>query len=136
MNAEESVQASMTLLERMAEEPRAVLETLNPTEQERVITELGVLAERAAGVQAEADLLYVADAVHRMVEETPALGVLLLPDEVPVDAAQEQQPTTRKITATYDEAAYRKSRHAQERAAQIRNRVVECRQRLERALRE
>ena len=68
----------MTLLERMAEEPRTVLETLNPTEQERVITELGVLAERAAGVQAEADLLYVADAVHRMVEETPALGVLLL----------------------------------------------------------
>ena len=135
MNAEDSVRASMTLLEHMSEEPRTVLEALNPTEQERVITELGVLAEQAAGVQAEADLLYVADSVHRLVEEIPALGVLLLPDEMRVNAAQEQGPRTRKITKTYDERAYRKSRHAQERAAQIRNRVVECRQRLEKALR-
>ena len=122
MNAEDSVRASMTLLEHMSEEPRTVLEALNPTEQERVITELGVLAEQA-------------DSVHRLVEEIPALGVLLLPDEMRVNAAQEQGPRTRKITKTYDERAYRKSRHAQERAAQIRNRVVECRQRLEKALR-
>ena len=135
MNAEETVRASLTLLEQMSEEPGTVLEALNPTEQERVMTELGVLAERAAGVQAEADLLFVADSVHRLVEEIPALGVLLLPDEMRVDAAQEQRPRTRKVTVNYDQAAYRKSRHAQERAAQIRNRVVECRQRLEKALR-
>lgn len=136
MNVEETVHASMMLLEHMSEDPRAVLEALTPTEQQRVMTELGVLAERAAGVQAEADLLYVADAVQRLLEEIPALGVLLLPDEMRVNAAQEQRPRTRKITATYDQTAYRKSRHAQERAAQIRNRVIECRQRLEKALRE
>lgn len=135
MNTSEMVRDSQALLEQMSAEPEAVLEALDPAERSRVLKELRVLAEQTSEVEAEADLLYVADEVHRFVEETPALATLLLPSDMRVTAAQER-PKTRKITADLDEKLYRKSRYAQEQAVQIRNRVVECRARLERALRD
>ena len=47
-----------------------------------------------------------------------------------------EQPKVRKVTAAYDDAAYRERRYAQEWAAQLRNHVVECRLKLERVLQE
>ena len=134
MDTEKTVRESMAMLERMSEAPETVLEALDPAHRDRVITRLGVLADRAAGVQAEADLMYVAGAVRRLVEETPALAAWLMPGET--GEAAQAGPRRRKITFGYDQAAYRKSRYAQEQAAQIRNHVVECRARLESALQE
>ena len=126
----DKVQDSQKLLQWMARKPDEVLEALDPAERRSVLAELHALADQAARVQSEEDLSRLSDAVHRIFARMPAL----LQE---IDAAEPQsQPTRRKITFDYDEAAYRKSRYAQERAAQIRNSVVECRLRLERALRE
>ncbi len=136
MDLEDAVRDSMALLERMmAQKPETVLGALEPAEREKVIAELRVLANQAAGVQAKMDLLYVTSAVHRLVRGTPGLASLLLPQEARLTVAPEQ-PKRRKVTADYDERVYRKSQYAQDRAAEIRNHVVTCRERLERALRE
>lgn len=133
MDVEETVRDSQVLLEQMTEEPEAVLEALQPAERTEVVTELRALSGRAAEVQTEAELVEVADAVHRLVEETPALAALLLPKEMDVTRARKRRKT-RKITVDQHEAAYSKDLHAQEHAARIRNRVVECRGQLEQAL--
>lgn len=135
MSTEEAVRDSQMLLEQIAREPQVMLAALDPGELDRMMDGLSGLSELASKVQAEADLLYVAEAVHRLVEEMPALTALLLASDAVAQATQKWR-TTRKMTARYDEAAYQKSLHAQRRAAQIRNRVVECRQNLEEALRE
>jgi tetratricopeptide (TPR) repeat protein len=130
VNVAETVRDGQVLLEQMTEEPEAVLKVLDPEEQTRVVTELRTLDGRAGGVRTEADLLYVADAIHRLVEETPALAALLLPQEMDVQAAQNQ----RKIIPAYHEVTSSESQYAQEHAAQIRNHVIECRKELEQAL--
>jgi len=96
---------------------------------------LRALADRCAEVEDKEALRHATDAVHRLVGETPALGALLLPRETSVTLPRER-PTTRKVTFEYDQKAYRKSRYAQDRGAQIRNHVVVCRQKLESALQE
>ncbi len=134
MDVEETVRDSQVLLEQMTEEPEAVLEALQPAERTEVVAELHTLSERAARVQTEAELMEVADAVHRLVEETPALAALLLPREIGATRVPKRRKT-RKITVDNHKAAYSKDLHAQEHAARIRNRVVECRGQLEQALR-
>lgn len=133
MSVDEAMRNSQALLEQISGQPEAVLAALDPGERVRVVDELSALAERASGVQAEADLLYVAEAVHGLIEETPALAALLLPTETET-RVDRGRLKTRKLTRDYDDAAYRKSPRAQRQAAQIRNRVVECRQNLTRAL--
>jgi hypothetical protein len=133
VDSEQRVLGSLTLLEKMAAKPHAVLDVLTLSDQEKIMDQLRVLTEEASGVEAEADLAYVIDKVHLLVAETPALAALLLAQEVRMPVTQDQA-TTRKVTRKRDLEAYRKSRHAQERAAQIRNHVVECRRRLEQAL--
>src|SRR5215211_9290588 len=135
MATEQAVQSSLGLLQRMSENPRAVLEALDPAGRDEMMTELSVLAERSAGVEDEADLLYVTDALHRLLKEMPVLAKLLLPRNGEATSAQEQ-PTTRKITFNYAHRARQKSTYAQDHAAQIHNHVVQCRQELQRALRE
>ncbi len=135
VDTEQAVQSSVRLLQRMSENPKAVLEVLDPVRRNEVMTELSVLAERSARVEDEADLLYVTDTLHRLIKEIPALARLLLPRNGEATSTQER-PTTRKITFKYDQGAYNKSLYAQQHAAQIRNHVVQCRQGLERALRE
>jgi hypothetical protein len=130
MDAAESVRDSQVLLEQLIEEPEAVLEALDTEEQARLVAELGTLDYRAAEVRTEADLLYVADAIHRLIEETPTLAALLLPQGIDMEAAQNQ----RKITTDYHEATSSRGRYVQEHAAQIRNHVVACRRRLEQTL--
>ena len=142
MEADE-VQSSRKLLERMARKPEEVLEALDPLERRSVLSELGVLADQAASVQSEEDLSRLSDAVHRLSARIPSLSQ----QEIGV-AEPPRQPVRRKITFEYDEKAYRIGSHrdvkeddearkrvyAMEHAAQIRNYVVECRLRLEKAL--
>lgn len=132
VGSEGAIRDSMALLERMmAQQPEALLGALEPGDREIVIAELRELANRAARVRAEADLLEVAGAVQRLVRGTPAWATLLLPKKRKV----------RKVTPAYDKKVHEiylqdPSQIAQERAAQIRNHVVKTRERLERALRE
>ena len=131
MDTEQAVQSSIGLLQRISENPRAVLELLDPAERDRLMTQLSELAEWSAGVKDEADLLYVTDTLHR----------LLMLRNSEATSAQEQ-PTTRKVTIEYAREAYGeehgeeydKRLYIQEHAAQIHNHVVRCRETLERVL--
>jgi hypothetical protein len=135
MGVAETVRDSEVLLEQMTEKPEAVLEALDPEDGVRVMSNLHVLTSEAAKVRSEADLLYVANRLRRLVEGMPALAALFLLSDPHATEARKRSKR-RKITKAYYEAAQQESRHAQERAAQIRNHVVECRQNLGRALQE
>jgi hypothetical protein len=126
------VSDSLILLEQMAENPEEVVEALAPAERESIVDILRALEGQSAGVRDEAELLALADAVNRLVEETPALAALLLPEEMDVGAVQEE----RKITLEDYGADAPESQYVQEYAPQIRNHIVECRQELERQLHE
>jgi len=132
MDATQMVEDARILLEQMSESPDTVLTSLDQAEQSTVIAALAGLADRAAAVQTEAELLTVAEAMHRLVEDTPALRALLLPSEEEVAAARAQ----RTITLADHRATTNTNAHVHAHAAQIRNTMVECRQRLEQALRE
>ncbi len=71
MSAVERVRESQKLLEQMARYPAAVLGSLGQVEHERLIEELDMLADRAAAVRTEADLLDVAQEIRRLIEKTP-----------------------------------------------------------------
>jgi hypothetical protein len=129
----QAVQNSIELLQRMSENPKAVLEALDPAGRNRVMTELSLLAEHSAGVEDEADLLYVTDALHRLPKETPALAKLLFPRNEEVTSPQERR-TTRTITIDDIKVAYDKNLYAQEHAAEIHNHVVRCRKVLQQSL--
>lgn len=133
MGIAETAQESEMLLEKMLKEPEAVLETLDPADRDKVVADLYELADRSEKVQSEADLMAVANKIWRLIESTPGLDTFLLEfSERPKSTASKR----RKITAAYHERSRRESQYAQERAAQIRNRIIECRQNLERALQE
>jgi hypothetical protein len=133
LDAEEMVWSSQALLEQMTEEPEAVLEALDPAEQARVVAELRALAGRSAGVRDEAGLLHVADDIHRLVEETPALKALLLPKEMDVAKAQNKRTYTLQV---HEEATSPETEYVQERESQITNTLVECYETLEAKMRE
>ena len=58
---------------------------LDAAEQSAVMQELGTLAERAATIQGGADLLKLADAIFRLVEDRPGIRALLLPEGTDVE---------------------------------------------------
>ena len=132
VDTDRMVSDSLTLLEQMTENPEEVVGALVPTERQRTVEKLRALEEQSAGVQNEAELLALADAVNGLVEKTPALAALLLPEGMDVGAAQEQ----RRITLEDYGADAPESRYVQEYAPQIRNHIVECRKELERQLQE
>jgi hypothetical protein len=158
MDTEKTVRDGIRLLEQIARNPEDVVEALAPAEGKRTVEKLCVLEEQSAGVQNEAELLALADAVNRLIEETPALAALLLPDEMDVGTAQEVRKITledyaadapespyvqgysaqevRKITLESYGTGAPESRYVQEYVPQIRNHIVECRKELERQLRE
>ncbi len=126
MDTEQAIQSTIRVLQRLSENPQAVLEVLDPPERDRVMADLSVLAERSARMEGEAYLLYVTDALHRLLRETPALAELLLPRKGEITSAQER-PTTRKVSFKQDRDAYEKyetMRYARSRATEIRNHVV------------
>src|SRR5829696_4654684 len=135
MGVAETVRQSEAVLKRMTEDSEVILMSLNPEERVRVVSVLDALDREAAGVRSEADLLYVANTVRRLVERTPPLATLLLPQDSYAMGTRDPR-IRRKVTRAQHEAAQRESPYAQKRAAQIRNHVVECRQSLERALQE
>lgn len=127
MSVEEIVRNSELLLKQLAEEPETVLKALSTAERTGVVSILQDLSIEAAEARSEADLLYVANRVRRLVEKTPALAAQLsLPNLYPT--------RRRGVSASNHQAEQRESRYAQERAAQIRNHIVECQQRLSQAL--
>jgi hypothetical protein len=146
VDIEKAVRGSIRLLERMAEDPNAVLKALDPEEQDRVMTELRMLADWSTRVRNEADLRNLTDAVHCLIEETPALTAFLSSREGGVTAVQKRR-TTRTITSGYTDSrplgtsggrtksAY-ESWHVRAHADQIGNHVFNVRQKLEWALRE
>jgi hypothetical protein len=130
----------------LAEHPKVVLKELSPEEQDRVMAELRALADRSTGVENEADLRNLTDAVHHLVEETPALTAFLSSRERGVRTAQ-KQPTTRKVPFEYvDSRSPRTSEgrteetyeewQVQAHAIQIGNHVFDVRRKLKKALRE
>lgn len=135
MSVAERVRESQMLLEQITWDPKVVLWSLSRKELERLVKELGVLDDKAASVRTEADLLAVTDAIDRLARKIPTPVRPLPPRETGVTEVPKRR-RTRKITVTDHEAAYRKSLYAQEYAAHIRNRVVECRQELEQTLQE
>jgi len=127
VNEMDMVQRSQHLLEEMSDDPEGVLAELGPVEGQKVVADLSALAEQAEEVQTEAALLELADAIHRLIEDTPALADLLLPEGMEV---------RKTITPSIHNAAYEKSQYAQEYAARVRNRLVEAHEELEQALRD
>jgi CHAT domain-containing protein/tetratricopeptide (TPR) repeat protein len=125
------VKGSLDLLEQMTENPDEVRAALDPEERKRVVAELHDLESRAAGVQTNKDLLTLADAVHQLVESTPALADLLLPEEV--DAATEQEKRWFYIE---DPKPSCEALHIQENTTLILNEVHELRWNLEESARE
>lgn len=146
VDTEQAVQNTIGILQRISENPQAVLQVLDPAGQDKVMTELSVLVDRSTGVENEADLRNLTDAVRRLIEETPALAAFVSAHEESVRTAQ-KLPTTRKIPFGYrgprssstsggrPETPY-EDWHAQAHATLISNHVFNIRRKLERALQE
>lgn len=132
MDAEKMMQDSLILLEQITENPNDVLWVLGPKAQNEVLAKLRNLEKQAAEARSRDKLLALADAVNRLVEKTPELRKLLIPEGMDVGAAQEE----RKITLEDYGASPPESQCVQEYAPQIRNHIVECRKELERQLQE
>ena len=132
VDTEKMMSDSLILLEQMTENPKDVLRELTPKQRVKVIAALRDMETQGAEAQSRAELMTLADAVTSLVEETPALAALLLPEEMDLEAAQVE----RRITLEEFGANHPESRYVQEYAPQIRNHIVECRQELERQLQE
>lgn len=119
------VRDSQVMLEQMAEEPEAVLEALGPTEGRAVLVRLRELSGQAAGVNTGAELLELADAVHRLVEQTPALADLLL--------EQGAGATNQRTFPALDpnDPAHGESPQAAEKAVLMRNHMANLAERLD-----
>ena len=132
MNEEQIVRDAKILLEQITEYPEEILTSLKQKERRKVLEKLYSLSKRANIIQDKVELLEVTDAIHRLVEDTPKLRTLLLPDETNIAKDQSK----RAVTIADHKAVTEENRYIQEHAAQIHNRVIECRKRLEQALEE
>jgi hypothetical protein len=130
MNAQQSVEEALILLEQIRDYPDEVLQKLDANEQATVMRELYVLAEQAATLQSGTDLLQLADAIHCLVESQAGLCSLLLPEGTDVA----QQRTQRSVTLADYQATTAMDAYVQQWAPQIRNTVIEVRAQLEVAL--
>jgi len=128
VNKDRMVSDSLILLEQMSEYPKEVVAALAPAERKSTLENLRSLEEQSTGVQNEEELLALADAINRLVEKTPALAALLLPEGMDMGAAQEE----RRITLQDYRGDAPKGQFVQEHAPQIRNHIIECRMELER----
>jgi hypothetical protein len=132
MSQEQRVREVLILLLQMSVDAKDVVQVLDEAERSSFIKQLGVLYEQAAAVQSDADLSNLIDAIHRLVEDRPALVSLLLPEGN--DAIQ--QSPLRSVSMADHLATVEPNAYAQARAPQIRNVVIECRTQLEAALQE
>jgi hypothetical protein len=132
MNLEQRVREVLILLLQMSEDPIEVVQVLDEAVRSSFIKELGVLGKQAAAIQSGADLSNLIDAIHRLVEDRPALVSLLLPEG---NDATQQSPL-RSVSMADHLATVEPNAYAQARAPQIHNAIIECRTQLEAALQE
>jgi hypothetical protein len=130
MNIEQSVEGALSLLEQIRDYPDEVLQELDENEQANVMRELDVLAEQAATLQSDTDLLQLADAIYSLVESQAGLRSLLLPEGTDVA----QQLAQRSVTLADYQATTAMDAYVQQWAPQIRNAVIEVGAQLEAAL--
>lgn len=126
------VQDAELLLKQMKGLPKSVLAAVPLAGRSDFIAAMDALTDRADKVQTEEDLLALADAIHRLVEEMPQLRALLLPD------GRNVAPThvPRQVTPEDHEKTSGKNEHVQARAVQIRNSVIDCSKTLKEVLRQ
>lgn len=129
MSIDRQLRTAEILLEQIAEEPEAILRLLQPAERDAVMAELRRLEVQAESVASEESILDVSMGVHELVSMSPSLRRTLLPS-IDIDSPQ------RQITVMAHQATAERREHVQRQAAQIRNRMLECRKKLEEALRE
>ena len=132
MSQEQRVREVLILLLQMSEDAKDAVQVLDEAERSSFIKELGVQYEQAAAIQSDADLSNLIDAIHRMVEDRPALVSLLLSQG---NDATQQSPL-RSVSMADHLATVESNAYAQARAPQIRNAIIECRTQLEAALQE
>ena len=132
MSQEQRVREVLILLLQKSEDAKDAVQVLDEAERSSFIKELGVQYEQAAALQSDADLSNLIDAIHRMVEDRPALVSLLLSQGH--DATQ--QSPLRSVSMADHLATVEPNAYAQARAPQIRNAIIECRTQLEAALQE
>jgi hypothetical protein len=130
MNAQQSVEEALILLEQISEDPNEILQVLDEAEQLAMMKNLDILAKRAAIIQSGADLLSLVDAIYRLVESRPGLKALLLPEGTDV----EEEQTQRTVNMGDQQATMELNAYAQQRAPQIHNTIITCRTQLEAAL--
>jgi len=132
MSQEQRVRKVLILLLQLSEDAKDVVQVLDEAERSSFIKELGVQYEQAAAIQSDADLSNLIDAIHRLVEDRPALVSLLLPEG---NDATQQSPL-RSVSMADHLATVEPNAYAQARAPQIRNAIIDCRTQLEAALQE
>ncbi len=91
MGTREIVRDAGIFLEQMTEEPQVVMEALEPAERTEVVVTLRQLADQADDVRTEAELLDLVSSIYELVEESPGLRRLLLPEEIDVREARAQR---------------------------------------------
>ena len=71
---ERNLNRSQDLLERIAQDPGQVLETLNPSEVQEMRERLDLLAERTSEARKGSDLQHLSEEILGLLEDVPALG--------------------------------------------------------------
>lgn len=122
MNAREMVKGSLILLKQMNKHRGEVQTELDPGDRKRVAAKLHDLGKQATEIDDEADLLALADEVHRLVETTPALATLFLPEETDIETEQEKRTILMEHSEPSPEAL-----HVQTHKALIDNEIYEIR---------
>jgi len=130
MEADSVIQSAEIVIRQMTDNPEEVLAALAPAERALLMEELGRLSARAAAVTSEAGLVALADAICRLVEDSPALRPLFFEAGFDVDKAQAR----RKVSLAEHEALTGADQYTQARAIQVKNSVIECRDQLQKAL--
>jgi hypothetical protein len=129
VNGQASVDGALILLRQIGEYPDVIRQALDEPDWHALLAALDTLAERAAAIGTDAELLEMADAVHQLVEGQAALRELLLPP-----GAADGQQALRTVTLADQRATTALSSYATQLAPQIRDAVTECRAQLQAAL--
>jgi hypothetical protein len=125
MDAKQTVEDSLVMVQQMSGAPEEVLAVLDWAGQEKLVVELPLLSEQADEVQRTGvGLLALAEAIQRLVEGIPALAALF---------PTTQAGVRRSATEEDLDAMFSRER-AQQQAAQIYNSVVELDKRIKQEL--
>ena len=129
MTAGRQIRSAEILLEEISEEPEVVLYALQAEERVMMLSALRLIEEQSSSIAGMEDLVAMSNAVYNTVTGFPELRQILLPSHERDDSLQRQITTAQHLAARADD------QYVQERIAQIRNHVLECRESLEKALR-